>query len=292
MASSGIYTTLLQNAGFTKEEWESRVIRGAVANAVMVNLVTQYPSAPGSKLHIPRITPPTAQETTLGAAGDEGADATLATISDADAEITPTNIYSGFKIPFSAEAELAARAGIWAGEMEWALTTSLDQKLDTVLTTLYSGLSTTVNAAGDALIWDDLVAGVKSLEKANAPRDPMGLYYGVFHPESFDDFMGIDEVTKTGDYMGNRVDIVAGRYGLRLPQLGLHIFFDTNIVESTFKKNMIFSTRAFGLAYNTGMIPREEESVLKQSHLLSWDMNFASGELTDAYAVIVNSPAS
>jgi hypothetical protein len=288
LASTGVYSTLLQNAGFIKEEWESQVIRGAVANAVAVNLIKSYPTPMGSKLHIPRLSAPTASVVTKGSGGDEGGTATFATISDADAEITPTFAYAGYQVPFSSESELLARAGLWAGEMANALQEAIRQKVDTTIVTLYSGLGNVVNAAGDALVWDDFLTAVETLEKGNAPRDQSGLYYGLFHAESYGEIHSIEEVAKTGVFTGLR----PGLRSLELPQLGLMVFFDNNVVESTFKKNLIFSTEAFGIAYNTGVNTEEERSVQKLSTFIAMTHEFGAIELTDAYAVTVNSPAT
>ncbi len=129
MASTGIYTTLLQNAGFTEEEWGMRVAMQAEAVNVMASRILTETLTQGSKFHVPKLSTWSAAGTiTRGAGGNEGQSNTNYTvIGDADAEITPITAYSKVLLPVTVASEIlnGSRAPMW----EEALRTRMAQAL-------------------------------------------------------------------------------------------------------------------------------------------------------------------
>lgn len=214
MASTGIYTTLLQNSGFTDEQWSREVMLKADAQNVMASRVTVLTARQGSKIHVPKLSTFDAAGTiTRGASGTEGASNTdYTTISDTDAEIQPVTAYSKIQIPITVEAELlnGDRAPIWEQAIQTRMGQSLGKKEEITLLSEYSNSTQTAINSGASgyhnMLWSgDGIAlgrwlGMRTKEQWDSDTDStkLGMYMDFGTKTIWGDYL-VDYIVPAGD---------------------------------------------------------------------------------------------
>ena len=203
MASAGIYTTLLRNAGFTEQQWAMEVAMQADSANVMADSVRQWPADPGSALNIPKLsTFSAASKITKGAGGIEANSLATTTISDAYVPVTPVTAASKIMIPVTVEGELLSgrRAPMWEQAIRTRMGQALAKREELDLLNLYSGAS---NSVGDAAGYHCLIFS----EEAFA----LGRWMGMRAQETFD---GDLDAFRLNMYMDYGVATVFGAYAV------------------------------------------------------------------------------
>ena len=288
MASTGVYTTLLQTAGFTPKSWSNEVLMAASNRSVTRNYVRQYAFPPGYELTIPKINVPTAEVETRNVAttdGDEGTTVGLVTIDTTGPSITPTFAHATYQVPFMSRNEVQRNAGMWLGAMKAASAQAIGVKIDATILALYSGFNggTAIDATA-GLTWDKIVEARQVLEDNNAP----GPYNLFLHSKQFTAAMGIAEI-KAASGLGASANFNASSVehsGIWIPAIDLRIIFSGNVTQTGGEdKNLMFSGEGIGLAFIDELRMEEEHSVQKASDFLMTYSDFGAGELHDGYGV-------
>lgn len=187
MASTGLYSTLRQNAGYTEEQWAEEIAMEAEAQNVMLQRVSVYPQT-GSKIHIPRMSKFNAASTfTKGTGGDEGTSITTYTVvSDTDAEITPVTAYVKTLLPIAADAEMSPqRANNMLNALRIRMGQALGKKAEVTLLGEYAGATTPL---GDADGYHCIMFSKAGL--AFAPVNSVRVEEG-FHPDRDGTFLNM-----------------------------------------------------------------------------------------------------
>lgn len=202
MASTGIYTTLLQNAGFTDQQWSREVSLQAEAENVIARHVTRYQVPQGSQLHIPKLSTFAAANTiTRGAGGNEGQTNTNYTvIGDSSADVVPVTAVSKVLIPVTVEAEIlnGNRAPIWEQALRTRMAQSLGKKEEITLLSEYVNAGASI---GDANGYHCMIFAGAGLA--------LGEWLGIRTKE---DFISEKDSTSVNSYMDFGVKTIWGGY--------------------------------------------------------------------------------
>jgi len=261
---SELYTEIVAEALFVAQE-----------QSVMRGLVRNYTIAGGGKsVEVP------IYSTVSAAAVNEATDLSNTAVNPSSVTITASEV--GIMTTLtdlarnSASRNVAADIGRLFGE-------SIAKKIDTDLTALFDGFSTSIGGAGQELTVDKIFQAVATLRQANVP----GPYFGVLNPKVAynvkknltNTFVNpnpndlTNEALRTG-YIGNIA--------------GVQIFESSNVDGTTDTDNCkgaIFSQDALGLAMMQDLkIETQRDASLRADEIVATAV-FGVGELHDSYGV-------
>jgi N4-gp56 family major capsid protein len=261
---SELYTEIVAEALFVAQE-----------QSVMRGLVRNYTIAGGGKsVEVP------IYSTVSAAAVNEATDLSNTAVNPSSVTITASEV--GIMTTLtdlarnSASRNVAADIGRLFGE-------SIAKKIDTDLTALFDGFSTSIGGAGQELTVDKIFQAVATLRQANVP----GPYFGVLNPKVAynvkksltNTFVNpnpndlTNEALRTG-YIGNIA--------------GVQIFETSNVDGTTDTDNCkgaIFSRDALGLAMMQDLkIESQRDASLRADEIVATAV-YGVGELHDTYGV-------
>jgi N4-gp56 family major capsid protein len=261
---SELYTEIVAEALFVASE-----------QSIMRGLVRNYTIAGGGKsVEVP------IYSTVSAAAVNEATDLSNTAVNPTSVTITASEV--GIMTTLtdlarnSSSRNVAADIGRLFGE-------AIAKKMDTDLTALFDGFSSSIGGAGQELTVDKIFQAVATLRQANVP----GPYYGVLNPKVAynvkknltNTFVNpnpndlTNEALRTG-YIGNIA--------------GVQIFETSNVDGTTDTDNCkgaVFSQDALGLAMMQDLkIETQRDASLRADEIVATAV-FGVGELHDSYGV-------
>ena len=261
---SELYTEIVAEALFVAQE-----------QSVMRPLVKNYTIAGGGKsVEVP------IYDVVSAAAVSEASDLSNTAINPTSKTITASEV--GIMTTLtdlaknSASRNVAADIGKLFGE-------AIAKKIDTDLTALFDGFSTTVGGAGTEMTIDKIFQAVATLRQANVP----GPYFGVFNPKVAYNF----KKSLTNTFVNpnpNDLTNEALRTGYIGNIAGVQIFESSNVDGTTDTDNCkggIFSQDALALAMMQDLkIEVQRDASLRADEIVATAV-YGVGELHDSYGI-------
>lgn len=228
---------------FIPEIWGGLIV-AREQEAVMANLVERHDdeiSDGGSKINFPLIS-----DLTVTAVSDNTA-VTFQNPTETEVEMNINRHYeSSFmiqdKLRLQSKYNLAKQYGAKAGY-------ALQQKIETDLTGLYSGLTQTQGTGMTALTEAMVIRAIQYLDDAHAPQTER---YLVLKPAGMANLRSIVRFTETNVTGGGKAPMIGGQRGFITNVWGVDIYVTTNIQQVAgtpgIIHNLLFHRSAFGLA--------------------------------------------
>ena len=160
---------------------------------------------------------------------------------------------------------------------------AIAKKIDTDLTALFDGFSTSIGGAGTELTIDNIFKAVATLRQANVPAP----YFGVFNPKVIYNVKKSLTNTFVNPNAGD-LQNEAMRTGFIGEIAGVRIFESSNVDGTTDTDNCkgaVFSQDALGLAMMQDLkIESQRDASLRADEIVSTAV-YGVGELHDSYGI-------
>ena len=261
---SELYTEIVQEALFVAQE-----------QSIMRGLVRNYTIAGGGKsVEVP------IYSSVSASAVNEATDLTNTAVNPTSVTITASEV--GIMTTLtdlarnSAPRNVAADVGRLFGE-------AIAKKIDTDLTALFDGFSTSIGGAGNELTIDNIFKAVATLRQANVP----GPYYGVFNPKVIYNVKKSLTNTFVNPASGD-LQNEAMRTGFIGQIAGVQIFESSNVDGTTDTDNCkggVFSQDALALAMMQDLkIESQRDASLRADEIVATAV-YGVGEIHDTYGI-------
>ena len=261
---SELYTEIVQEALFVAQE-----------QSIMRGLVRNYTIAGGGKsVEVP------IYGTVSAAAVSEASDLSNTAVNPTSKTITASEVGIMTTLTDLARNSASRNVGADIGRL---FGEAIAKKIDTDLTALFDGFSTSIGGAGTELTIDNIFKAVATLRQANVPAP----YFGVFNPKVIYNVKKSLTNTFVNPNAGD-LQNEAMRTGFIGEIAGVRIFESSNVDGTTDTDNCkgaVFSQDALGLAMMQDLkIESQRDASLRADEIVATAV-YGVGELHDTYGV-------
>ena len=262
--TSELFTEIVAEALFVANE-----------QSVMRNLVRNYTIAGGGKsVEVP------IYGTVSASAVSEASDLSNTAVNPTSATITASEV--GIMTTLTDLARNSASRNV-AQDIGKLFGEAIAKKMDSDLTALFDGFSTSIGGGGTELTVDNIFKAVATLRQANVPMP----YYGVFNPKVIYNVKKSLTNTFVNPNSGD-LQNEAMRTGFIGTIAGVQIFESSNVDGTTDTDNCkggIFSQDALGLAMMQDIkIETQRDASLRADEIVATAV-YGVGELHDSYGI-------
>jgi len=262
--TSELFTEIVAEALFVANE-----------QSVMRNLVRNYTIAGGGKsVEVP------IYGTVSASAVSEASDLSNTAVNPTSATITASEV--GIMTTLTDLARNSASRNV-AQDIGKLFGEAIAKKMDSDLTALFDGFSTSIGGGGTELTVDNIFKAVATLRQANVPMP----YYGVFNPKVIYNVKKSLTNTFVNPNSGD-LQNEAMRTGFIGTIAGVQIFESSNVDGTSDTDNCkggIFSQDALGLAMMQDIkIETQRDASLRADEIVATAV-YGVGELHDSYGI-------
>ena len=260
---SELYTEIVQEALFVAQE-----------QSIMRGLVRNYTIAGGGKsVEVP------IYSSVSASAVNEATDLTNTAVNPTSVTITASEV--GIMTTLTDLARNSAPRNV--ADVGRLFGEAIAKKIDTDLTALFDGFSTSIGGAGTELTIDNIFKAVATLRQANVP----GPYYGVFNPKVIYNVKKSLTNTFVNPASGD-LQNEAMRTGFIGQIAGVQIFESSNVDGTTDTDNCkggVFSQDALALAMMQDLkIESQRDASLRADEIVATAV-YGVGEIHDTYGI-------
>lgn len=267
--------TTTTQAAFIPEKWTTDIIRATEANLVLRPIVHDYSSAVsdnGDTVQIPELSNLVANDKVAGA------NVSFQAPTESNQTI---NVTTHKECSFVLEDITAIQANVdlnaeYTGKAGYAIAKAVDSSISS----LASGFSTTKGTYNTAITSDVILDSVQALDDADVPQDDR---HFVMKPETKRDILDITTYISNDFVSGKPVE--NGKLG---SVYGVNTYMSTQIVKSgNNTNNMMFHRDAIGIAFSRDIRTVSEYRAAKLGTEVVTDVIYGVAEVRDDFGVLI-----
>ena len=272
------YTSLLNTAGLSPNQYGLQVAIDAANRSVMQNLVMAYAIDKGSTLYIPKVGERTVSAITRGST-EADSDITFEALDDTAASFTKRFAYNGLEVTYATLNDMPpAHLRAWLEAERVQIAAALANDVDSKLLNLYSSASDSVGSSAENATWAMIKEAIKKLRVANAPEP----YYIVLPETQWDHLAGIDELVRQ-DIRGEGLSIQDRQ---QFYAFGVRIFTTGNVpTASGAAHGLAFSREGIALAFRDQVAIKEFDYPTRFAHRMAAYSDYIYANTFDDYIV-------